>query len=124
MDSVRIAEALFAALARQDDHAVRGLCAPGLQVRQNNGPVMDLETLLQFNRAVGQVVADFAYCDAVRAPTGSGFVEEHAVRGSLPDGTRLDLAVCVVADVEGGKVTTVREYFDSAAAAGLIAALR
>lgn len=124
MEFVQIAEALFDALARRDDQAVRSLCSPDLRVRQNMGRAMDLETLLAFNRAVGRVVKGFRYTDAVRSATASGFVEEHNVRCTLPDGSALDLPVCVVASVEGGQVTDVREYFDSAAAAGLSAALR
>lgn len=123
MDHGEIAKQLFAALARQDDAAVRRLCAPDMRVRQNNGRPMSLDTLLRFNAAVGRVVKDFRYEDAVRSATGTGFVEEHAVRGTLPDGKALDLAVCVVADVKDGRVTDVREYLDSAAAAGLSAAL-
>lgn len=63
------------------------------------------------------------YADAIRSATATGFVEEHAVRGTLPDGSRLDLPVCVVADVVDGKKTNLREYFDTGAAAGLIRAL-
>jgi len=85
---------------------------------------MSLESLLKFNRMVGKAVTGFRYEDAVRSATGTGFVEEHAVRGTLPDGKPLELAVCVVADVKDGKVTFVREYVDSAASAGLVAALR
>jgi ketosteroid isomerase-like protein len=123
MESVEIAKALFEALAGQDDQSVRRLCAPNVRVRQNNGQPMDLETLLAFNGAVGRVVKDFRYCDAVRSATVAGFVEEHSVKGTLPGGNTLDLAVCVVAEIKGGKVTDIREYFDSAAAADLAAAL-
>lgn len=84
---------------------------------------MTLDEVLAFNAAVHGVLENFRYADAVRSSTGSGFVEEHAVRGTLPDGRELDLAVCVVADVSDGTVTEVREYFDSATAAGLIEAL-
>jgi ketosteroid isomerase-like protein len=124
MDNARIAEALFRALAAGDDDAVRALCAPDMCVRQNGGAPMNLETLLRFNRAVHAVVQDFRYEEAVRAATATGFVEEHAVRGALTDGSALDMQVCVVAEVRDGKVTDVREYLDTAAAAGLIAALR
>lgn len=124
MDHAEIASALFAALAANDDQAVRALCAPDMRVRQNNGAAMDLDTLLRFNGAVHRAVKDFRYEDAVRSATAIGFVEEHAVRGTLPDGTTVDIAVCVVATVSAGKVTDVREYLDTGAAAGLIAALR
>lgn len=123
MDNAEIAKQLFAALAGQDEAAVRHLCAPDMCVRQNNGRPMSLETLLRFNAAVGRVVTDFRYEDAVRSATATGFVEEHAVRGTLPDGKALELAVCVVDSVKDGRVTDVREYVDSAASAGLAAAL-
>ena len=123
MDNEEIAEALFAALAANDAAAVRGLCAPDLQVVQNGAAPVSLEKLLKFNAAVHKVVAGFGYSDAVRSATATGFVEEHAACGTLAGGAALRLPVCVVADVKGGQVTSVREYFDSAAAAPLVAAL-
>jgi ketosteroid isomerase-like protein len=123
MDNTEIARRLFEALAAQDDATVRSLCDPDLRVQQNGGKVISLAGLLRFNAAVGSVVSGFRYEDAVRSATPGGFVEEHAVRGMLPDGTAVDLAVCVVVDIKDGKVTSLREYLDSAAAAGLRAAL-
>ena len=123
MGNAEIAKALFDALSSDDDQAVRALCAPDMSVRQNNNPPMGLDALLRFNGAVHRVVKDFRYEGAVRSATTTGFVEEHAVRGTLPDGKALDLQACVVADVRGGKVTGVREYVDTGAAADLIAAL-
>jgi ketosteroid isomerase-like protein len=84
---------------------------------------MDLDSVLGFALSVLRVVADFRYEDAVRSVTASGFVEEHNVRGTLPDGSDLNLAVCVVADVHDGRVSDLREYFDGVAAAGLASAL-
>lgn len=124
MDNAEIAKQLFAALAGQDEAGVRRLCAPDMRVRQNNGRPMSLDTLLRFNAAVGRTVKEFRYEDAVRCATDTGFVEEHAVRGTLPDGTALELAVCIVATVKDGLVTDVREYLDSAASTGLAAALK
>jgi ketosteroid isomerase-like protein len=123
MRNEELAQALFAAFAKGDAESVRRLCAPNFEARQNNGPVMTLEPLLEFALAVYKIVKNFRYEDAVRSETRSGFVEEHKVRGTLPDGSEIDLAVCVVADVRDGKVVNVREYFDSASAAGLIRAM-
>ena len=122
-DSEKIAEALFAAFEAGDADRVRELCAPGLSARQNNGPIMDLEALIGFSLAVSKAVPDFRYEAAVRSATASGFVEEHDVCGTLPDGSRLHLRVCVVADVEDGRITSLREYVDGAAAASLLEAL-
>ncbi len=119
-----LAEALFAAFEAGDAEAVRGLCASDFVARQNNSPRMDLDTVLGFSAAVLGVVEHFRYEDAVRSETSSGFVEEHRVRGTLPDGTELDLAVCVVADVRNGKVSHLREYVDGVAAAPLLDALQ
>lgn len=123
MDNAQIAEALFAALAANDADAVRHLCAPDFQLVQNGAPPMNLETLLKFNAMVHAAVLGWAYSDAVRAATPTGFVEEHIAGGPLPGGDVLRLPVCVVADVTAGRVTGVREYFDSAIAAPLAAAL-
>jgi ketosteroid isomerase-like protein len=123
MDHAGVSRALFEAFEAGDEDAVRRLCTPDLRVRQNNGAPMNLDTVLGFARAVRGVVDGFRYEEAVRSATASGFVEEHRVRGTLPDGRALDLAVCVVADVREGRVASIREYFDGVAAAGLIAAL-
>ena len=123
MDNTKLAEALFEALAKCDDDAVRKLCARDFRANQNGGPAMDLETLLGFNAAVHKVVRDFRYENPVRSATATGFVEEHAVRGKLADGSPLELHVCVVAELSDGKVKAVREYVDNRAAAGLIRAL-
>ncbi len=123
MDNVAVARALFDALSSDDDMHVRGLCAPGFTLRQNRGAAMDVQMLLHFNRLVHGIVRGLRYEDVVCAATATGFVEEHAVRGTLADGTALDLAACIVADVDDGRVTRVREYVDTAAAAPLLAAL-
>ena len=119
-----VAEQFFAAAAQGDAGRLRALCAPGFQARQNGGPPADVEALIAVSAAIRAAVPDFRYENAVRSATASGFVEEHDVRGTLPDGTGFQLAVCVVGEVAEGKVTALREYLDTAAAAGLGKALR
>ena len=123
MNNTEICEALFGAFSAGDEVRIRTLCTPDMQARQNNNPPMDLDSLLGFSRSVLDVVDNFRYEEARRSETATGFVEEHSVRGVLPDGSPLDVAVCVVADVRDGKVCEIREYLDLSAAAGLIAAL-
>ncbi|MEQ8858597.1 MAG: nuclear transport factor 2 family protein [Pseudomonadales bacterium] len=123
MKNVEIAEALFAAFASGDAEAARALCAPDLTASQNHGPAMNLDDLLKFSLAVLGVVEDFRYEDAVRTATESGFVEEHSVCGTLPDGSELKLAACVVAEVRDGRITSLREYLDGSRARGLLKAL-
>ena len=123
MGNDELARALFAGLAGGDDEKVRALCSANMTATQNHGPVMSVDDLLQFNSAVQKVVNDFHYDEAVRTATEDGFVEEHKVCGTLPDGSKMSLAACVVGRVQDAKVTQLREYVDSARAAGLLKAL-
>ena len=123
MENTELCKALFAAFEKGDEERIRDLCTPDMQAQQNNNPPMDIDSLLDFSRAVLRVVKDFRYENPKRSDTATGFVEEHSVRGTLPDGSSLDLAVCVVADVKDGKVCDLREYLDVSAASGLIDAL-
>ena len=123
MDNAAIATALFAALAADDAATVRRLCAADFTLIQNGSAPIGIEQLLRFNAAVHRVVPGVGYSEAVCSPTTNGFVEEHVAGGTMADGNVLRLTLCVVANVTGGRVTQVREYFDSAAAAPLMTAL-
>jgi Ketosteroid isomerase-related protein len=123
MSNADLAERLFAGLAAGDAAAVGDLCADDFRGYQNAGPAMDLATLMNFTRAVLGVVEGFRYEEAIRSATATGFVEEHRVRGTLPDGSALDIAACVVGEVRDGRVVELREYLDSRAATPLLKAL-
>lgn len=122
-DNTAIAREMFDAFQAGDIDAARAILADDFTGSQNGGPAMDRASLLGFLGAVKAAVPDFRYEEIVCAATSDGFVEEHNVRGTLPDGEALDLRLCVVGRVEGGKVTALREYLDSAGAAGLAKAL-
>lgn len=122
-DNTAIARAMFDAFQNGDMDAARGILAEEFKGSQNGGPAMDRATLLGFSSAVKKVMPDFRYEEIVCAATADGFVEEHTVRGTLPDGEALALRLCVVGTVKDGAVTSLREYLDSAGAAGLAKAL-
>ncbi|MEM7703598.1 MAG: nuclear transport factor 2 family protein [Pseudomonadota bacterium] len=122
-DYTAIARALFDAFQAGDIEAARALCHDQFEGSQNGGPAMNRAGLLGFVAAVKAKVPDFRYEDIVCAATTDGFVEEHTVRGKLPDGGQINLRLCIVASVEDGKVRHVREYLDSAGALGLAKAL-
>lgn len=122
-DHTLIARALFTAFETNDQDAASALLADTFWGSQNGGPTMDKALLLGFVASVNAAVPDFRYEEIVCEATPDGFVEEHTVRGALPDGEKLDLRLCVVASVEDGRVTCLREYVDSAGAAGLSKAL-
>ncbi len=123
MTATDLAEKLFSALQNNDLEHARECCAEHFRGSQNGGPTMDRDTLLKFTAAVNATVPDFGYEDTVRSATATGFVEEHRVRGTLPNGKQLDLMVCVVGEVREEKITALREYVDTQAAVGLLEAL-
>lgn len=122
-DHTLVARALFNAFENNDQAAASALLADTFWGAQNGGPSMDRAILLGFVASVNAVVPDFRYEDIVCEATAHGFVEEHTVKGTLPDGTSLDLRLCLVATVKDGKVENLREYLDRAGAAGLAKAL-
>ena len=124
MDMIKLARRFFTALEVNDLESAAALCADSFEGSQNGGPAMDRATLMQFTAAVHSVIPDFRYENAVRWQTEGGFVEEHDVCGTLPDGGTFKLVLCVIGEVEDGKITKLREYVDTAAAAGLMKALR
>ncbi len=123
MHAQELARALFDAFTVGDESAIRTCCAPAFEGQQNFGPPMDLDTLIGFTLSVLAVTRDFRYEDIVCTETVNGFVEEHRVCATLPDGAQLRLAACVVAEVDAGRVLRLREYLDTAAAAPLMKAL-
>lgn len=123
MENTEIARSLFQAFSDGDTEAVRRFCAPGLQARQNLNPPFGLDALIALSTGVKQLVPDLHYVNAIRAATAGGFVEEHDVCGTLPNGEKLKIAACVVAEVRAGQVHNLREYLDTAAAGGLMRAL-
>jgi ketosteroid isomerase-like protein len=122
MTGTEVAERFFEATGSGDLAALEAICAPAFSGSQNGGPAMDCKALKRFTAAVHGAVTGFGYENAVCANTDSGFVEEHDVVCTLPDGP-FRLRVCVVAEVADGQVTSMREYLDSAGARRLLAAL-
>ncbi len=118
-----LAQQFFAASAAGNTEAMAALCAPDIVVRQNGGEPLGLKALLRFAAAVKAAAPDFRYENPGRYDMGEGFVEEHSVRGTAPDGTTFTIAVCVVATVSNGKISSMNEYLDTAAARPLMEAL-
>ena len=119
----KIARQFFAAAEAGDTKDLREVCAPDMTARQNNASAMGLTDLLHFTLAVKRAIPDFHYENCICSGTDSGFVEEHDIVGTLPDGNRLFMRLCVVAIIEGGQIVSMHEYADSYGARGLIKAV-
>ena len=109
-----VADRLFAAIEAGDIDGVRALYAPDAVIWHNTDGV---EQTVEQNLAVlGWVcanLADRSYDDVRRVEHDGGFVQQHVLRFTR-DGQRLEVPACIVASVEGGSITRIDEYLDSA----------
>lgn len=124
MNNKDLGRRLFDAIEKGDADTIRSVCAADFVGTQNGGPTMDLRGLIAFAQGSTSVVKDFRYENIVAQDTPDGFVEEHDVVGTLPDGEAMRMRVCVVASVQFERITDLREYADSFPARGLFKALQ
>ena len=121
-DVEALADRLFAAIEAGDVDAVRELYAPDAVIWHNTDGIE--QTAEQNLRVLGWVTANLAdrrYEDVRRLITPSGFVQQHVLRFTRADGTRQEVPACVVVACDGGRITRVDEYLDSAHVARILA---
>lgn len=102
---------------------MRAVCTEDMVACQNKGPSMDFDAQLAFCSLMQSVVENSHYEEVRRQTTDTGFVSEHVVCGTLPDGSVIRIPACVCGDVLEGRITRTVEYMDTGAAAPLIQAI-
>jgi ketosteroid isomerase-like protein len=119
--SLETADRLFKAIERGQVAAIREIYAPGAKIWHNNDGAT--QTVEQNLAVLGWVVAnisEIAYTEIRRQPTPTGFIQQHVMRGKLKSsGKEFSLPACIVCVVEGGRITRLDEYLDSAHTAAL-----
>jgi ketosteroid isomerase-like protein len=119
--SLETAERLFKAIERGEVATIREIYAPTAKIWHNNDGAT--QTVEQNLAVLGWVVAnisEIAYTEIRRQPTPTGFVQQHVMRGRLKSsGKEFSLPACIVCTVEGGRITRLDEYLDSAHTAAL-----
>jgi ketosteroid isomerase-like protein len=117
-----LCERFFAAVAAGDLDAVRAMYAPDAAIWHNNdGLEQTVEQNMRILRWATSAISGFHYEDVRRRATADGFIEEHVMRGTAPNGEELRVHTCLVCTVRDGRITRVNEYFDSAQIAALLA---
>jgi uncharacterized protein len=119
--SLEIADRLFKSIERGDIEGVRSVYAPDTKIWHNNdGQTQTPEENLRVLKWVIDNIDERAYTEARRQPTPTGFVQQHVLRGRIKsNGKQFALPACIVCTVEGGKITRLDEYLDSAHVAAL-----
>jgi len=119
---LQLAERLMNAITAGDIDAVRDIYAPDAVIWHNNDCVeQTVEQNLAVLRWVVKHVAGLRYDDIRRHRTESGFVQQHVLRGTAPNGAPLEISACLICTVADGRITRLEEYLDSAQIAPLLA---
>ena len=61
-----------------------------------------------------RMLRNFRYDVWFREVRESGFVQQHILRGTLPNGKELAMPVCAVCQIEDGRIVRFDEHLDSA----------
>ena len=119
-DALTLADALFSAIEAGDVDRIRQIYAPGIAVWHNfDGKEQTLDENLATLGWVTKNVEKLRYEDVRRQPTPTGFVQQHVLRGTAPNGAELEVPACLVVTCEGGHITRIDEYLDTAQVAAL-----
>ncbi len=119
--SLEVADRLFKSIERGDIEGVRAVYAANAIIWHNNdGLTQTPEENLRVLKWVIENIDERTYSEARRQATPTGFVQQHVMRGRLKaSGKQFALPACIVCIVDGGKITRLDEYLDSAHVAAL-----
>jgi ketosteroid isomerase-like protein len=121
-DPLRLAERLFTAVTTGDIDGVRACYAPDVVVWHNSDNVgQSAEENLRVLGWVTKNIRDLRYEEVRRQRTPTGFVQQHVLRGTAPNGTALAVPACLVATVVDGRITRLDEYLDASHFAAALA---
>ncbi len=114
-DITALAQRFFAALEAGDKEAVAACYAPHVGIWHNTDRMVQTrEENLAVLDGFFAVVRDRRYEDVRLVAFPGGFVQQHRLTGTLPDGGTLDWPACIICQVEDGKIVRLDEYMDSA----------
>ena len=108
-----VAETLFRAFERNDTDAILRCCEPDARFFQNGKGGATVTELLPGFATMSERIGHHRYSEVRREVFDGGFVEEHRVTSTLPDGSPMDAVVCVVGRVgPSGRLVRLDEYAD------------
>lgn len=111
-----LAQTFFDAIERGDIAAMTAAFAPGAKIWHNTDElVVSVEHTARVLQAMIERIHRPRYADRRVAVFPGGFVQQHVLEGVRAiDGVAVRLPCCIVCQVEGGMITRLDEYFDSA----------
>lgn len=118
---VACAERLVACLLAGDVDGVGEIYAQDVVTWRNlDGRELVRKQVMKIVEFLATGVTDLRYEDLRIEPTETGFVQQHTLCCLSSKGEAVTVPACIVARVEGGRITRIDEYMDSAAMAPLM----
>ena len=122
-DAIATVERFFAALEAGDTDLLATIYTPDARIWHNDASgEQGVEDNLRVLRGLHAVVSGLHYDVGRRFPMDGGVVQQHVLRGTLPDGSAVAMPAAMFLYVEGDRVRRIEEYLDSAQAAPIRAA--
>jgi ketosteroid isomerase-like protein len=111
-----VADRLFSSIEKQDIEALAELYAKDAVIWKNYNEIeIPAQSSLAFLKGVADYMEDIHYKNVRRSVFEGGFVQQHYFTGTIREsGDALSIPVCVIAQVEDGKIKRIDEYLDSA----------
>jgi ketosteroid isomerase-like protein len=113
----------FAALEAGDIGTVRAIYAPDALIWHNDDLIeQPVEENLKVLAGLHKALSGLHYEIIRRAPAADGVIQQHILRGTLPNGQEVALHAAMYLQVRDGHVTRIEEYLDSAKRSSIKAA--
>jgi ketosteroid isomerase-like protein len=113
----------FTALEAGDIGTLREIYAPDAVIWHNDDLIeQSVEDNLKTLRGLHRVVSGLHYDIVRRVPAPDGVLQQHVLRGRLPDGSDVELHAAMYLRVHDGHITRIEEYLDSGQRATIKAA--
>lgn len=119
-DHLALGERFIVAIQSGETEEVRRFYAPDAKIWHNTDGVeqtvdQNLKALTWFKRNL----PDRSYRVLRREALVDGFMQQHVLEATLPDGTKWALDACVIVRVKDGLITRLDEYIDGVRTAPL-----
>ncbi|MDL4773157.1 nuclear transport factor 2 family protein [Actinomadura xylanilytica] len=116
MQHEQIVDRFFAAIEAGAIDTVQDIYAPDAVIWHNDDLVeQTVEDNLKVLAGLHRAVSGISYEIVRRAALADGVLQQHVLRGRLPDGTAVALHCAMYLQIRDGHITRVDEYLDSAA---------
>ncbi|WP_329519128.1 nuclear transport factor 2 family protein [Spirillospora sp. NBC_01491] len=116
MQHEQIVDRFFAAIEAGAIDTVQDIYAPDAVIWHNDDLVeQTVEDNLKVLAGLHRAVSGISYEIVRRAALADGVLQQHVLRGRLPDGTTVALHCAMYLQIRDGHITRVDEYLDSAA---------